>query len=234
FTYNQPRPASSAAFRVLGAANDHLGANVITVDLDGDGYRDIVMSAPTTGRVYVVFGGPALAGTRDLSAAAADVTITVDAVPLSFAAGDFNKDGFADLAIGDPAAGPGGAAYLVNGRPRAMLSTLFPITAADAVFAGSDAGDAAGTTLDAADFDSDGVIDLIVGAPNGAGPNNARAGAGEAYVLFGRTGFVQSGSLPAVAGPAFFWARAGEHPAAGARPGRPPPAMPPRPLRPPA
>jgi FG-GAP repeat protein/BACON domain-containing protein len=199
FALGDRRDTSAAVFRVLGAANDHLGSRVVTADLDGDGYRDIVMSAATTGRIYVVFGGPSLSGTRDLSASAADLTITVDPVAVSLAAADFNGDGFADLAVGDPAAGTAGAAYVIKGKTRAMFSSLMPISAADTVFTGVDAGDAAGTTVEAADFDGDGTSDLIVAAPAADGPGNTRASAGEVYVLFGRSTFGTSASLASAA-----------------------------------
>lgn len=42
-----------------------------------------------------------------------------------------------------------------------------------------------GSNLAAGDINGDGVADLVVGAPTGDGPDNARDGAGEVYVLFG-------------------------------------------------
>src|SRR5438874_94245 len=65
--------ASGAAFRIIGAPGDRLGGNIIAADINGDGYRDIIMSAASTGRIYVIFGGPSLSGTRDLSAGPADL-----------------------------------------------------------------------------------------------------------------------------------------------------------------
>ncbi|HXI30189.1 MAG TPA: FG-GAP and VCBS repeat-containing protein, partial [Vicinamibacterales bacterium] len=214
FSQGDRRSASSAVFTVLGGANDHLGSRVATADLDGDGFRDIVMSAPTTGRLYVIFGGAALSGTRDVSAAAADITITVDPGAVSLAAGDFNGDGFTDLAVGDPMAGAAGAVYVVNGKARAALASVIPATSADTVFSGVDGGDGAGTTVDAADFDGDGRSDLIVGAPGAAGPGNTRPGAGEAYVLFGKSTFGASASLASAAASIIYGAHAGDHLAA--------------------
>jgi hypothetical protein len=45
-----------------------------------------------------------------------------------------------------------------------------------------------GTSLARGDFNSDGVDDLLLGAPLGDGPDNSREDAGEAYVIFGSSG----------------------------------------------
>jgi hypothetical protein len=52
---------------------------------------------------------------------------------------------------------------------------------------GGDAGDlqAGGVSAATGDFNSDGVDDLLVGAPFADGPDNSRPDAGEAYVIFG-------------------------------------------------
>ncbi len=50
---------------------------------------------------------------------------------------------------------------------------------------GGDAGDNLGYSLATGDFNGDGIDDILVGARQASGPANARANAGEAYVLFG-------------------------------------------------
>ena len=104
---------------------------------------------------------------------------------------------------------PLGPHRVAVGRARTAFPPTLAITSADAQFTGVDAGDAAGTSVQAADFDGDGVIDLAVGAPNAAGPANGRAGAGEAYVLFGNSQFGASASL-ASAGTTIYGAHAGD------------------------
>src|SRR5712671_4964472 len=47
FAIGDRRNASAATFRVIGRPGDHLGGNLTAVDLDGDGYRDLVMAAPS-------------------------------------------------------------------------------------------------------------------------------------------------------------------------------------------
>ena len=107
---------------------DQLGAAVVAADLNGDGFSDIVMAAPGSGTIYVVFGGSALAGTVDLSSRPGFVaTVSVGAVgTLTLASGDFNGDGrFKDLAIGIPGWSAGtGAVFFVLGRPQAS----FPVS----------------------------------------------------------------------------------------------------------
>jgi hypothetical protein len=198
FTGTDSRSAAAAPFRVLGAAGDQLGASLIATDIDGDGYRDIVMSAPGSGHIYVIFGGPSLTGTRDLSTQTADVTMTLPAMPVKFASADFNNDGFKDLAVGAPSAASGaGTVYVLNGRARSAFSTSFSLNAAATVLTGIGATDAAGAAVVAADFDGDGVRDLVITAPGGDGPGNARPDAGEAYVFWGGTHFSLAGGLAA-------------------------------------
>ena len=185
FALGDRRDPSNALLRIVGAPGDRLGSIVVAADIDGDGYRDIIMSAAPTGRIYIVFGGPALSGVRDSSTARADVTITVATGAVALASADFTNDGVKDLAVGvaGDAAGAG-VVYLIKGKARVGFASTFAIAAADAQFTGANAGDAAGTSLASADFDGDGVIDLVIGAPNAAGPANGRAGGGEAYVMY--------------------------------------------------
>jgi hypothetical protein len=59
---------------------------------------------------------------------------------------------------------------------------------ADLTIFGADAGDylADRFSLTSGDFNADGKDDILVGAPLADGPDNSRANAGEAYVIFGR------------------------------------------------
>ena len=102
-------------------------------------------------------------------------------------AGDADGDGVDDLFVGawynSTAAAKAGAAYLVLGP----LSGSLGLASADLTLLGESADDQAGYQVAAgADFDGDGLDDLLVGAP---GNDGGGSGAGRAYlVLGGQTG----------------------------------------------
>lgn len=168
-----------AVFRLVGAANDQIGTALATGDLNADGYREIIVGAPGTGRVYVIAGSPHLSGVRDISTAGADVSYTGAGIGGVLAAADVTGDNIYDVAVGHP---DGNTVYLIRGG----APTSGPIAVqANAIFTGVDVGDRAGASLRVGDLDADGRRDLFIGAPNADGPQNSRDSAGEVYVLWG-------------------------------------------------
>ena len=202
--------SSSAVATITGAPNDRLGAALATADLDDDGYRELIIGAPGTDRVYVLYGGPGFAS-RDLAAGADSVIVghpaNNSAIGTTLLAGPLTSDAIYDLVIGEPAAN---SVYLIGGAAGAALPTRIdlPATAADpsqrplgvtSQFIGRDAGDEAGTTLTAADLDGNGAIDLLIGAPGADGPDNTALNMGEVYVLWNeQTSTSRSLSAPGV------------------------------------
>lgn len=199
-------------FRIAGALDgDWVGEAVSAAgDVNGDGYDDLLIGAPTAspngryeaGAAYLLLGSAAgFSATLDLAAPGSGVVRFVGAAPGerlgdSLAAlGDVNGDGLADFAIGAPGADPGGradagAVYVIFGRAGGFgsgidLSALTP--QAGFRILGGAAGDVAGAVVSAAgDLNRDGIGDILIGAP-GRDPAG-RAEGGVAYVIYGRAG----------------------------------------------
>lgn len=184
FNGGESLTTSSAVFTVTGASGDHLGASLATADIDGDGYRDIVMGAPGTGRIYVIYGSPSLSGSRDLSTTAADVRISGSGLGSVLTAADVTKDNHYDLLIGAPSLN---LTYLIKGRTsRSFPAEMILSRDEDAYFVGIP-DDHAGSSIRVGDFDGDGSADIAIGAPD------ANGGAGAIYVLWGRTTWTSMG-----------------------------------------
>jgi hypothetical protein len=189
-------------------ADDQLGHYLAMGDLDGDRRDDLVVSAfradgPANerddgGEVYVFFAASELRGVVDLAATRPALAVfgakAFDEFGGAVAAADLNGDGPADLIVGAPRAGDEprpGQAYVFFGGAGLTGSRDVAQTQQDVTLQGVDSGDRFGATLAAADLDSDGLPEVIVGAERGDGPDDRRQDAGEAYVVPG------SATLPA-------------------------------------
>jgi len=181
-------------------------------DVDGDGYDDILIGAnraetnndTASGRVYLIWGHPALAGTVNLAGLGASQGVVINGADTSDllgssldGVGDVDLDGAPDILIG--AHGEGltegqnarGSAYLVYGDAAlpALIEIEAPVGATVLKFTGAATSDDTGEAVaGAGDVDGDGFADLLIGAeraPSGANTNGA------AYIVYG------SASLPA-------------------------------------
>lgn len=92
-----------------GSPGGGLGFGVCGCDLNGDGFDEIVVSAPVldNGEAYAIHGGTSFQPVYDMSQANPGMTRIIDNnwnqdFGMSFACGDFDGDGNEDLLIGSP------------------------------------------------------------------------------------------------------------------------------------
>ncbi|MGI8775664.1 MAG: hypothetical protein ACR2KQ_11790 [Actinomycetota bacterium] len=165
-------------------------------DLNDDGTDDLAIGIVSTrrakGHVYVVFGGPrnSAVNVNELGVeglvvrgARRKATTGYSLAPI----GDFNNDGFGDLAIGAPrayAVGGRGRVYILLGRKSPMDVDLSSLQqSVEIVSSGSE--DRFGYSIaGAGDLDQDGYDDFVVGAPRASRRGVPETGA--AYIVWGK------------------------------------------------
>jgi hypothetical protein len=197
-------------------SDDNFGYALATGDFNHDGFADLAAGAFTedagstsdVGAVSALYGSAA-----GLTRTGGQLFTQVGSAPepsdifgAALATGDFNQDGFADLAVGAPGEGVsstvlGGAVSVLYGSAAGLTRTggqLFT-----QVGSAPEPFDQFGSALGTGDFDHDGFADLVVGAPFEDAFTTVDAGA--VSVLYGsaagltRTGgqlFTQVGSAP--------------------------------------
>jgi hypothetical protein len=180
-----------------------------TGDFNGDGWSDLAVGVPWEGHgnsvvngglVNVLYGSPAgLTATGNqlwsqYSPGITDLAEDFDDFGAAMAVGDFNRDGFADLAVGVPGETLGnrtgaGAVQVLYGSPTGLAAAgsqfwhLHSLGRANA----DESSGPIGSALSAGDFNGDGFADLAVGVPweviGEPGPAT-----GGVHVLYGSAG----------------------------------------------
>lgn len=157
-----------------GPAFSGFGGRVdIVGDMNGDGFDDIVISAPRyqSGRAFLYFGGPSVNNVIDLTFQ------SPDPAPVTFGsavtkAGDFNGDTYSDILIVDKSIGRG-KGYLYYGG--SVVNSV-----CDRVISLEFNNELGTLASDAGDLNDDGFDDIMLMAPPGSS-----AGRSVLYVYFG-------------------------------------------------
>lgn len=184
-TYSSPAPQANELFgNVVAAAGD----------VNGDGYSDLVVSAPVSdgaagvdqGRVFVLFGGPEGPVTESAVELAPPLPQTDAQFGFSIAgAGDVNGDGFDDVLVGSHRYSQtvvgAGAAFLFYGSATelgAHVQRLENLSSSpDAQFGVS--------VMGVGDLNGDGYDDVVIGSNRQATPAENE---GAAFLFYGASG----------------------------------------------
>jgi hypothetical protein len=185
-------------------------------DFNGDGVSDLAVGAPgedvgtiaNAGAVHVVYGsstGLTATGNQLLhqdSAGILDTAEPDDVFGRALAAGDFDRDGFSDLAVGVPFENVGtipdaGAVSVIYGSASGLAPARNQLWHQDTagILDSAEAGDHFGESLVWGDFGRDAAADLAVGA--GDEELGAAQNSGAVSVIYGSAPVEVEGGLSA-------------------------------------
>ncbi|HEY6195866.1 MAG TPA: VCBS repeat-containing protein [Candidatus Eisenbacteria bacterium] len=129
----------------------HLATGIATSDFNGDGFPDLAVTQNSNGQIAVLLGtGLAILGSGSFSTPA---YVAAGPQPFHIVVADFNEDGAQDLAAANTASG---GIAVMSGNGNGTFSA--PLT----LFSGNS------STVGAADFNHDGILDIVTGTVTGA------------------------------------------------------------------
>jgi hypothetical protein len=193
-------PLTHADVSFIGEnARDELGKAVSYAgDVNGDGYDDFLIGAPSNsteksyaGKSYLIFGAPYGLGWRmtltNMVSFIGEGSNDASGSHLSYA-GDVNGDGYSDFLIGawsnDEGGGNAGQTYLFLGKASGWKKEQ-NLSEASASFIGEQEDDAAGLSATyAGDVNGDGYDDFLIGA---WGSQLDQSNQGQSYLILGKS-----------------------------------------------
>lgn len=205
---NQLWTQNSSGIADTAEPDDQFGRTLAAGDFNNDGYVDLAIGVPfeditaqNDGAVQVIYGSSAGLGLASGKlvlkfqywdqAALGRTNETGDNFGTALAVGDFNRDGFDDLAVGvagETTSGQNkaGAVVVIHGSSSGLTASANQAWSQDSsgILGGSEAFDEFGAALATGDFNRDGADDLAIGVP-GEAVGSAGTGAGAVSVIYG-------------------------------------------------
>jgi len=183
-------------------AGDLSGESVTAGDFNGDGYDDLAFGSPgedigtesNAGAINVIYGSAAGLTTtgnqqwHQNTTGIAGAAEPNDNLGASLAAGDFNRDGFDDVAFGGPresigtVSGAGVVQILYGSASGLTTAGSQSIDRGDSGMGGVNVDDYFGAALAVGDFNGDSYADLAVGTPF---DSDAAVSAGTVHLIYG-------------------------------------------------